>query len=117
MPRVPEDRPRHVVLERGGDEITVGDGGDISWEDTAALALQLRRQRMHRPKCDVPSTLPPEHLRVVLAVLRAFPGASVEDWRHEKDLATVQTFAEADRYGSPPAGRRASPDRRSGAHR
>jgi len=67
------------VLERGGRRVVVGEGGDITWPDVAALTLQLDRQRIHW-ETDIPTELPLEHLLRVLDVLAAFPGARIEDW-------------------------------------
>lgn len=79
-PRIPEDRPRGIVLERDGFRTRVcARGGDLTWRDVAALIEW--RDRHANPWRE------PEHqvgvislplLRAIVAVMQIFPGAAIE---------------------------------------
>jgi hypothetical protein len=79
MPRIPEDPPGFVLLEREGFIFAVGDeGGDFSWRDIDALKLQIERwnQRHQDPVKRIDNPM----LRAVARVMRFFPGSMIEDF-------------------------------------
>ena len=117
-PRIPEDRPGGIVIQRGELEVTVADRtirrpADLSWVDTAALELQHRRLSIHCRDKDEVLELSPAHVRALVDVLRVFPGATVEDWSgHESVTAPTPAAVKA-----PPTKRQWTPGRRSRTRR
>jgi len=88
MPRIPEDPPDVVVIERDGLEFRVGKGGALSFDELEALRHQHEKRALfagERPSWPISRTL----LERLLAVKRVFPGATIEDWRapHERTEA------------------------------
>jgi hypothetical protein len=67
------------TFERDGVKFTVGPDGDLSWNDVAAIALQLRRQNMHKDEKQQKTKISGEALKAVLLVKKIFPDAKVED--------------------------------------
>jgi hypothetical protein len=80
MPKIPEERPRRVVLERAGVTFSVGDGGDIGWEEIDALNRQIDLWNAHHPDGpQVKRPLTAELVAAIVGVRRAFPGSYIED--------------------------------------
>ena len=67
-------------IEREGVKFTIGKGGDFSDEEVEFLKLQIQRWNAHNPEKKL-KKISVEMLRGVLEVKRAFPGATIENWR------------------------------------
>jgi hypothetical protein len=78
MPRIPEDRPAAIVIEREGIEVVVGDGNDFSWAELETLRSWIDRWNGFHPDNKPITQLSRDMLRAVLAVKRVFPGAVIQ---------------------------------------
>ena len=72
-----------MVVERDGVRFTIGEGGDFSWAEMAALQLQIDRWNTFRLQSgETPGKkLPSDILEVILEIKKIMPGAEIDDWK------------------------------------
>lgn len=81
MPRLEDDPPDNVLIERDGLSFTVGKRADLKWSDVVNLDRQ--RQRSNWFLGTSLETIPRDMLEALVLTMRVFVGSSIVDFERE----------------------------------